>query len=94
MINIELFLKLQEVFADAFNHSKQVERIDRIAGPWGIEEYHTCIFDTVTLSEQILLTAQAISRGGADLDRGINYLEMFKKKRIQKNAIDDFYKNR
>ena len=94
MINIELFLKLQEVFADAFNHTKQVERIDRIAGPWGIEEYRTCIYDTVTLSEQILLTANAISRGGNDMDRAIKYLDMFKKKRIQKNAIDDFYKNR
>lgn len=94
MIDARLFLKLQEVFADAFNHSKQVERIDRIAGPWGVEEYHTCIYDTVTLSEQILLTANAISRGGNYMDRAIKYLDMFKKKRIQKNAIDDFYKNR
>lgn len=94
MIDARLFLKLQEVFADAFNHSKQVERIDRIAGPWGIEEYRTCIYDTVTLSEQILLTAQAISHDGRDMDRSIKYLDMFKKKRIQKNAIDDFYKNR
>lgn len=92
MINIELFLKLQEVFADAFNHTKQVERIDRIAGPWGIEEYRTCIYDTVTLSEQILLTANAISHGGTDMDRAIKYLDMFKKKRIQKNAIDQFYR--
>lgn len=92
MIDARLFLKLQEVFADAFNHSKQVERIDRIAGPWGIEEYHTCIYDTVTLSEQILLTANAISRGGNDMDRAIKYLDMFKKKRIQKNAIDQFYR--
>ena len=94
MIDARLFLKLQEVFADAFNHSKQVERIDRIAGPWGIEEYRTCIYDTVTLAEQILLTANAISHGGNDMDRAINYLDMFKKKRIQKNAIADFYKNR
>lgn len=94
MINIELFLKLQEVFSDAFNHTKEVERIDRIAGPWGIEEYRTCIYDTVTLSEQILLTAQAISRGGADLDRGIKYLDDFKSKKIQQNAIKQFYKNR
>ena len=94
MIDARLFLKLQEVFSDAFNHTKEVERIDRIAGPWGIEEYRTCIYDTVTLSEQILLTANAISRGGNDMDRAIKYLDMFKKKRIQKNAIDDFYKNR
>ena len=51
MIDARLFLKLQEVFADSFNHTKEVERIDRIAGPWGIEEYRTCIYDTVTLSE-------------------------------------------
>ena len=94
MIDARLFLKLQEVFSDAFNHTKEVERIDRIAGPWGIEEYRTCIYDTVTLSEQILLTANAISHGGTDMDRAIKYLDMFKKKRIQKNAIDDFYKNR
>lgn len=92
MIDARLFLKLQEVFADAFNHSKQVERIDRIAGPWGIEEYRTCIYDTVTLAEQILLTANAISHGGNDMDRAIKYLDMFKKKRIQKNAIDQFYR--
>lgn len=94
MIDARLFLKLQEVFADAFNHTKQVEQIDRIAGPWGIEEYHTCIFDTVTLSEQILLTANAISRGGTDMDRALDYLDSFKKKRLQENAIDSFYKNR
>ena len=92
MIDARLFLKLQEVFADSFNHTKQVEQIDRIAGPWGIEEYRTCIYETVTLSEQILLTANAISRGGNDMDRAIKYLDMFKKKRIQKNAIDQFYR--
>lgn len=94
MIDARLFLKLQEVFADSFNHTKQVERIDRIAGPWGIEEYRTCIYDTVTLSEQILLTANAISRGGTDMERALDYLDAFKKKRLQENAIDSFYKNR
>ena len=92
MIDARLFLKLQEVFADAFNHSKQVERIDRIAGPWGVEEYHTGIFDTVTLSEQILLTANAISHGGDDMERALDYLDAFKKKRLQENAIDQFYR--
>lgn len=94
MIDARLFLKLQEVFADAFNHTKEVERIDRIAGPWGIEEYRTCIYDTVTLAEQILLTANAISHGGDDMERALNYLDAFKKKRQQENAIDSFYKNR
>ena len=94
MIDARLFLKLQEVFADSFNHTKQVEQIDRIAGPWGIEEYRTCIYDTVTLSEEILLTAQAISHDGKDMDRSIKYLETFKNKKMQENAIADFYKNR
>ena len=70
MIDARLFLKLQEVFADSFNHTKEVERIDRIAGPWGIEEYRTCIYDTVTLAEQILLTANAISHGGGTIWSG------------------------
>lgn len=94
MIDAMLFLKLQEVFADSFNHTKEVERIDRIAGPWGIEEYRTCIYDTVTLAEQILLTANAISHGGTDMERALDYLDAFKKKRLQENAIDSFYKNR
>ena len=91
MIDIALFLKLSEVWADVFQYTRteKVEIVKEYAGAYGIEKIHTgeYVEHTFSLADNILHTAQAMTHDGADIERGIKYLEMFKKKNVQRSEL-------
>ena len=91
MIYIALFLKLSEVWADVFKYTRteKVEIVKEYAGAYGIEKIHTgeYVEHTFSLADNILHTAQAMTHDGTDIERGIKYLEMFKKKSVQRSEL-------
>ena len=91
MIDIALFLKLNEVWADVFQYTRteKVEVVREYAGAYGIEKIHTgeYIEKTYSLADDILNTAQATTHNGTDMERGLRYLDMFKKKSVQRNEL-------
>ncbi len=90
--SLDLFLKLAEVFPDAFDVVKTSSSYEYRPGPFGVESVCTGT-ETVNLAECILSTAQAITRGGVDLERGILYLDSFAGKAAQQQEIRSFLKN-
>ena len=91
MIDIALFLKLSAVWADVFQYTRteKVEIIKEYAGAYGIEKIHTgeYVEHTFSLADNILHTAQAMTCGGTDIERGLKYLDMFKKKSVQRSEL-------
>ena len=88
--NPDLVCKLWEIFPDSFSISKTYVNVDYRPGQFGFEEAPTEQYETVTLAECILNTAQAISRGGRYMDQAIKYLYEYKPAKVQRREIASY----
>ena len=87
MIDVILFTTLFEIFPEAFSVNREFTRYEYKPGEWGIEKIEVG-HGIETLAECILVTAQATCKG--EISRGLEYLQMFKKKTVQKQEIKRF----
>lgn len=87
----ELFVKLYEIFPDAFSVKKTVNTTATYNGPWGTENIVTGTKEE-NLAEDILATAKAISRCGNCMKEAIKYIESYASERVQKREIKSFLK--
>ena len=85
----DLVCKLKEVFPESLNVSKVIDRYDYKNGPWGQERVFVGT-ETVTLADMILSTAQAMTHDGTDIERGLKYLDVFKRPRVRRQEMKNF----
>lgn len=87
MIDSILFTVLFEIFPDAFSVNREFTQYDYKPTEWGIEKIEVGK-GTENLAECILTTAQAVCKG--DVNRGLKYLQTFKKKTVQNQEVKRF----
>lgn len=87
--NAELFTKLIEIWPESINYTKVINCYDYRPGPFGVEKVFTGT-EVENLGECILTTAQAISRGGTDIARALEYIESFSPERVKKQEYRNF----
>lgn len=87
MIDSRLMVRLFEIFPESFSVVRYSDSYDYIPREFGIEKVYTGK-EKVVMSETILNTAQAITKG--DIERGYRYLDMFRSKKVRNRELKNF----